>query len=70
MAQDIARVFQQCDPAQPLPPYDRRYVSFHDMRGEGDPIVQLTNAIRWSETPLHLLFAGHRGEASRPNFSA
>ncbi|MEZ5600482.1 MAG: hypothetical protein R3F36_05535 [Candidatus Competibacteraceae bacterium] len=24
-------------------------------------IAQLTNAIRWSETPLHLLFSGHRG---------
>jgi AAA ATPase domain len=30
-------------------------------RGEGDLVVQLTNAIRWSDTPLTLLFAGHRG---------
>jgi hypothetical protein len=61
MAEDIARVYQQCDPARVLPPNDPRYVSYGTTRGEGDPVVQLTNAIRWSETPLHFLFAGHRG---------
>lgn len=61
MVQDIAHVFQQCDPAEALPPYDRRYVGFENTRGEGNPVMQLTNAIRWSKSPLHMLFAGHRG---------
>ncbi|MDG4551825.1 MAG: hypothetical protein P9F19_03050 [Candidatus Contendobacter sp.] len=61
MAQDIARVYRQCDPARPLEPGDPRYVPCENTRGEGDLIAQLTNAIRWSETPLHLLFSGHRG---------
>ena len=61
MAQDIARVYQQCDPARPLEPGDPRYVPCENTRGEGDLIAQLTNSIRWSETPLHLLFSGHRG---------
>ncbi len=59
--QDIARVYRQCDPATPLKPGDPRYVPCENTRGEGDLIAQLTNAIRWSETPLHLLFSGHRG---------
>ena len=59
--QDIARVYRQCDPARPLEPGDPRYVPCENTRGEGDLIAQLTNAIRWSETPLHLLFSGHRG---------
>jgi hypothetical protein len=61
MAQDIARVYQQCNPAEPLEPGDRRYVPCEGTRGEGDLIGQLTNAVRWSDTPLHVLFAGHRG---------
>ncbi len=61
MAQDIARVYRQCDPARPLEPGDPRYVPCENTRGEGDLIAQLTNAIRWSDTPLHLLFSGHRG---------
>lgn len=59
--QDIARVYRQCDPATPLEPGDSRYVPCENTRGGGDLIAQLTNAIRWSETPLHLLFSGHRG---------
>ncbi|HEV8713453.1 MAG TPA: hypothetical protein VGX03_11580 [Candidatus Binatia bacterium] len=61
MAQDIARLYQQCDPAKPLEPGDPRYVPCESARGEGDLVAQLTNAVRWSDTPLHLLFAGHRG---------
>lgn len=61
MAQDIARVYQQCDPAKPLEPHDPRYVRCENTRGQGDLVAQLTNAIRWSDSPLHLLFAGHRG---------
>jgi hypothetical protein len=61
MAQDIARVYQQCDPARPLEPGNPRYVPCEDTRGEGDLVAELTNAIRWSDTPLHLLFAGHWG---------
>jgi hypothetical protein len=61
MAQDIARLYQQCDPARPLQPGDPRYIPFEGVRGEGDLIAQLTNALRWSDVPLQVLFAGHRG---------
>jgi energy-coupling factor transporter ATP-binding protein EcfA2 len=61
MAQDIARVYQQCDPTQPLAYNDPRYVPFTGTRGEGDLVAQITNALFWSETPHHILFAGHRG---------
>src|SRR5262249_15835962 len=61
MPQDIARLYQQCDPARPLQPGDPRYVPFEGVRGEGDLIAQLTNALRWSDVPLQVLFAGHRG---------
>jgi hypothetical protein len=61
MVQDIARVYRQCDPARPLEPGDARYVPCEGTRGEGDLIAQLTNAVRWSDAPLHVLFAGHRG---------
>ena len=58
MAQDIARLYQQCDPARPLQPGDPRYIPFEGVRGEGDLIAQLTNALRWSDVPLQVLFAG------------
>jgi hypothetical protein len=61
MAQDIARLYQQCDPARPLSPGDPRYIPCEGVRGEGDLIAQLTNALRWSDVPLQVLFAGHRG---------
>lgn len=61
MAQDIARLYQQCDPARPLAYDDRRYVPCEGVRGEGDLMAQLTNALRWSDVPLQVLFAGHRG---------
>src|SRR5215471_2359439 len=61
MAQDIAQLYQQCDPARPLQPGDPRYIPFEGVRGEGDLIAQLTNALRWSDVPLQVLFAGHRG---------
>lgn len=61
MIPDIARLFQQCDPAKPLAADDPRYVSCDNARGEDDLVVQLTNAIRWSDASLHLLYAGHRG---------
>jgi AAA ATPase domain len=61
MIPDIGRLFQQCDPAKPLGPDDPRYVPCDDARGEDDLVIQLTNAIRWSDSSLHLLYAGHRG---------
>ena len=61
MASDIARVYQQFDPARPLPPDDPRYVSCDDVRGEGDIVALLANDIRFADNPQHLLFAGHRG---------
>jgi hypothetical protein len=62
MAQDIARFYQQCDPAKSLPPNDPRYVPCAGTRGEGDLVTKLTNAVRWSEdASVHLLVAGHRG---------
>jgi hypothetical protein len=61
MPQDIARLYRQCDPARPLDPGDPRYVPCEGARGEGDLMAQVTNAIRWSDTPIPVLFAGHRG---------
>lgn len=61
MAQDIDRVYQQCDPARPLEPGDSRYVPCEGVRGSGDLVMRLANAIQRSEEPQHLLFAGHRG---------
>ena len=61
MVQDTARVYRQCDPARPLEPGDPRYVPCENTRGEGDLITQLTNAMRRSETLLHLFFSGYHG---------
>jgi hypothetical protein len=61
MAQEIARIFQQFDPARVLLPNDPRYVNYKTAHGESDLVEQLANAIRWSKKPLHLLMAGHRG---------
>lgn len=61
MAKDIQRFYQQCDPATALGPGDERYVPFQGVRGAVHLMAQLTNAIRWSNMPHHLLFTGHRG---------
>src|SRR6266542_422296 len=61
MASDIARLYQQCDPARPLPAGDPRYVPVTGVRGPGDLAARLANTIRLSDAPLHLLFTGHRG---------
>lgn len=61
MVQDIARVYQQCDPARPLQAGDPRYMPLTGVRGPGDLVTRLANAIRRSDSPVHLLFAGHRG---------
>jgi hypothetical protein len=61
MPQDIVRVYRQCDPTRPLEPDDPRYVPCEGVRGSGDIAVQLATAIRFSDTPLHLLLAGYRG---------
>jgi len=61
MADDITRLYQQCDPGKPLQPGDPRYVPFSEVRGAGDLVARIGNAIRRREEPLHLLFAGHRG---------
>lgn len=61
MAQDIALLFQQCDPAEALPPGDRRYVAFDNVRGEGKhALLRLTRAIR-NKPPVCRLLSGHRG---------
>lgn len=61
MLPDIDRFYQQCDPTQPLPSGDGRYVSLRDVRGTGDLVERVSRAIRRSPEPAHLLFAGHRG---------
>lgn len=61
MATDIDRLYQNCDPAKPLKPHDPRYVSFEGVRGSGDLVTRVANAIRRSSDPVHLLFSGHRG---------
>jgi hypothetical protein len=61
MAQDITRVYRQCNPARPLEPGDSRYVPFTGVRGRGDLVMRLANSIHRADEPLHLLFAGHRG---------
>lgn len=61
MAQDIERLYQKSDPAKPLEPHDLRYISCEGVRGNGDLIARVANAIRRSDDPMHLLFTGHRG---------
>lgn len=61
MSREIARLYQQCDPARALEPGDSRYVACEESRGQGNLVAELANAIRWSQSPLHLLFSGHRG---------
>ena len=61
MTQGIDRVYRQCDPAKPLEPNDPRYVSCEGLRGTGDLVSRVANAIRRSDDPMHLLFTGHRG---------
>jgi AAA ATPase domain len=61
MPQDIVRVYRQCDPTRPPEPDDPRYVPCEGVRGSGNIAVQLATAIRFSDAPLHLLFAGYRG---------
>ena len=61
MAPDIERLYQKSNPTKPLEPHDPRYISCEGVRGTGDLVVRVANAIRRSEDPLHLLFTGHRG---------
>ena len=61
MAQGIDALYQLCDPARPLKPRDPRYVPCDNVRGEGDLVGRIARAIRRSEDPLFVLFAGHRG---------
>lgn len=61
MAEGIDLFYQKCDPAEPLNPGDARYVPCDDVRGTGDVVMRLANAVRRSNKPMHLLFTGHRG---------
>jgi hypothetical protein len=62
MAQDIALLYQNCDPMESLPPDDPRYVVCESVRGETDDIIaRLAMEIRWSPNPVCRLLAGHRG---------
>jgi hypothetical protein len=60
MAQDIARVYQQCDPAKPLKSGDPRYVSFTESVGRaiGDTLSKCDSPLRRAAA---YAFAGHRG---------
>ena len=61
MPNDITRFYRQCDPAEPLPSGDRRYVSCDEARGGGDVVRHIANDLQRSEKAMHVLFAGHRG---------
>jgi hypothetical protein len=61
MPNDITRFYRQCDPAEPLPSGDPRYVSCDEARGGGDVVRHIANDLQRSEKPQHILFAGHRG---------
>ena len=61
MPRDIARFYRQCDPAEPLPSGDPRYVSCGEARGGGDVVRRIANDFQLSDRPMHVLFAGHRG---------
>lgn len=61
-ATTLEDAFNACDPAQPLPAGDERYVDLAPGRGnDGDAVVQVCRRITRSERPLVQLFAGHRG---------
>jgi len=61
-ASNLEDAFNACDPAQPLPAGDERYVDLAPGRGsDGNAAVQCHRRIVRSEKPLVQLFAGHRG---------
>lgn len=61
-ARTLKDAFNACDPVQPLPAGDGRYVDLSPGRGdEGGAVNQCLRRIVWSADPLVQLFAGHRG---------
>ncbi len=61
-ARSLEDAFNACDPAQPLPAGDERYVDLAPGRGsDGNAAAQCQRRIVRSERPLVQLFAGHRG---------
>lgn len=61
-AKNLADAFAACDPAQPLPAGDERYVDLASGRGrEGSCVARCRKSIQLSPTPVAQIFAGHRG---------
>jgi len=62
-ATTIAEAYRACNPLQPLPPDDDRYVDLTENRGVKQIAKTITRRIRRSEgdTRIKLLFTGHRG---------
>ena len=62
-AKTIAEAYRACNPLQPLPPDDKRYVDLTENRGVKQIAKTVTRRIKRSEAHTHikLLFTGHRG---------
>ncbi|MCP4607900.1 MAG: hypothetical protein GY845_04200 [Planctomycetes bacterium] len=62
-AKTIAEAYRACNPHQPLPPDDDRYVDLTENRGVKQIAKTITRRIQRSEgdTRIKLLFTGHRG---------
>lgn len=62
-ATTIEQVYQVCNPDQPLPPDDERYVDLTENRGVRQIAATVTRRIKRSEenARVKLLFTGHRG---------
>jgi hypothetical protein len=61
VAQTLRDAYNRCNPVQPLPPGDPRYVDCTPVRGNEDVVSQMFNTIVWSERHVAQLFTGHRG---------
>ena len=66
-AKTVDAAYRACNPDQPLPPDDERYVDLTENRGVKQIAKTVTRRIRRSEadTRTKLLFTGHRG-SGRP----
>lgn len=59
----ITRFYQVCEPSEPVPPNDDRWVNFDAVRGEDNVVALYARSICRSNPnrPDFKLFAGHRG---------
>lgn len=61
MVDVLDELYAQCDPAQPMPAGDPRYVDWHPTVGADDIKHDLANALRRARVPEFRLLTGHRG---------